>query len=892
MNKMRRTWIVLVTVTGMTLALSGCRTTPSGTGEDLAPGSTITTAAGVAIGAPQGAIQESVGLTVDLMVKPPQSALPDGAKAVGDAFELTTARAVQTPANAPLLVGLPIPPGASRDHLALAVFVPADRVDYDLVGIDDGIRYAPGDSWSLVPGQVDDSHDLLVALLGSVPTGGQVLRLVESPEVDSPPVAPQRTEAAQAVTLGFVARCAGFAVLDRNRECTASDEAAASQELENVYQDIRVGQGFKDPYLRMEVAIHSLFPAVVAELNYIVELRPFRTEDDYDGVCKVNARGAGNHGRYSFSDRNIVVCFGAPVTTTFDAGRVDTMRHEYFHATQYPYTTSATSWFKESTAVTAQDSLASFVRDTGRDPRDVDVEVMAKPQMYQLQDFWIYLGQRYGLALSDLIPFLQAGGNAAAIDHVLSTDATFAGIETFGDAYWAWSKNQTFEKQVPLGGAGFATTCGLDLNRRGEAVALADGSLPHVLRYTVAAPPGALTVVLAPLSSAVYRIDLSALSGSSYQATPRVTASDPDIRVKFFDASDLGTLDCVSRPETSSRSISVSANQDQTWYVLISNAGTDGNAAFTLGFGAATPSVDITSPREGSRFDEGDTIAFRAIGRGFQGADPADIYVHWTYQDYRDVTVSLGTTQGDDVLAVDRLCDGSYTVTATAFQSTGGRGATDQVSLQVTQPSSPPPNCAPSVSITGPDDGAVFTLGSSVSFTASIDDDHPETTSPVFPLTWRDGGPSGTILAQDTVSFSTAALAEGVHTIYVSYGNASDQIGINIVDTNNTAPNATIASPGDRVSLMWEPYYDGASGMNIPVSGTGSDAEDASVTLTWSSREEGTATWYEFGSGTNATWHLPIVSPKKTYELRLVAKDSGGLTGQVIHTITIIGPPT
>jgi hypothetical protein len=186
----------------------------------------------------------------------------------------------------------------------------------------------------------------------------------------------------------------------------------------------------------------------------------------------------------------------------------------------------------------------------------------------------------------------------------------------------------------------------------------------------------------------------------------------------------------------------------------------------------------------------------------------------------------------------------------------------------------------------------VFALGSSVSFSAAIDDDHPETASPVFPLTWRDGGPSGAVLAQNTVSFSTAALAEGAHTIYVAYGDASDQIDISVVDTSNTAPSATITSPADNATLMWTDYYDGASGVDIPVSGSGSDAEDASVTLSWSYRVQGTATWYDFAGGPSATWHLPLVSPSETYELRLVAEDSGGLTGQAIHTVTVIGPPS
>lgn len=892
MTRPRTVAAALTAGTALALLLSACQTTPAASGTTLDPGTTVTTEIGVALGATAGALQTAVKVDAVPVTTSALGSLPAGVTALGDAVLLTSDADVQTPANAPLLVGLPIPPGAQRDTLALALLVPADRVDYDLVGTDDGDAYAPGDAWTIVPGQVDDEHDLLVAPLGALPSAGQTVTLVQDPDARSPPLTPQVGAAeSQAVTFGFAAHCRGFAALGRGAECTATDEADAAQALEDAFQDITSGQGFKFPYLRMEFVIRSLFPALVAEVNLVVDLKPFHTEDDWDGDCKVDDSGSGVHGRYSFGDRSITVCFGDPVTRVFNAGRTNTMRHEFFHASQYPYTTSATSWFKESTAVTAQDSLASFVRDTGRGVRDVDVAVMGKPQMYMLQDFWIYLGQRYGLALSDLIPFLEAGGDAAAIDQVIASDPTFSGLGGFGDAYWAWAKNQAFEKQVALGGSGFATACGLDLNG-GATYALKGGAVPPVLSYTVAAPPNDVQRTLTPLTSTVYRLDFAALSSTDYQVTPRVTSSDPDVRVKFVDDADRGSAGCIGKGESSSRTLTIRAGQDQTWYVLISNAGTDGNAGVTLGFGAATPSVEIVSPSQGSSTPEGDPIEFRAIARGFQGADPSDIRVQWSYQDYRGTTVSLGSTQGDAALSVDTLCDGSYTVTANAFDALHGASASAEVDLTVTQPTTPPASCAPSVAITSPSDGATFALGATVAFQAVLDDDHPETDAPVFPITWRDGGPGGSVLAQNVTSFSTAALAEGAHTIYVAYGTASDAIGLTVVNTSNTAPSATISFPGDPATLDWTSYYDGASGVDIPVSGSGSDAEDASVTLTWSYRVAGAVSWISFGSGTTATWHLPLVSPRQTYELRLVAEDSGGLTGEAVHTVTVIGPPS
>ncbi len=185
---------------------------------DLAPGETLTTDAGLALGATPGALVRTIELSVAPVAAPTgAAALPAGAEAVGGAVEIRPASRLDTPANAPLLVGLPIPAGAGRADLAMALFVPASRVDYDLRGTDDG-SFAPGDGWDLIEGRVDDANDHFVAPLATVPNDGQIVMLVRHPAHASPPLgrgSEPAGPAPQAVTLGLVAHCTGFTALGR-----------------------------------------------------------------------------------------------------------------------------------------------------------------------------------------------------------------------------------------------------------------------------------------------------------------------------------------------------------------------------------------------------------------------------------------------------------------------------------------------------------------------------------------------------------------------------------------------------------------------------------------------------------------------------------------------------
>lgn len=309
---------------------------------------------------------------------------------------------------------------------------------------------------------------------------------------------------------------------------------------------------------------------------------------------------------------------------------------------------------------------------------------------------------------------------------------------------------------------------------------------------------------------------------------------------------------------------------------------------------APTPYVLIDAP-SGGGFDESDDVPFSARVVDDIGVDLGDYAVQWSYEMWNGVPFFFGTTApGEEV--THSFCDGTYTVDAVAT-GPGGRTASASVNVTIANADPRPAACAWSIDIVEPAEGATFALGDTIDFRAEIDDDHPETDDPLAPVIWRDGGPSGTIIQQpDALDFSRGSFAEGSHVIHVAYGDVSDQVTIEIIDTPNTAPTATITSPSDGESLFWDDYDDGVSLLDIPVTGTGTDAEDGALSgasLVWAWREVGSGSWnVDDETGISATLTFPIVTGNVSYEIRLVATDGGGLSDADIVTVTVIGPPS
>ncbi len=445
----------------------------------LLPGTSVVTEEDVYLGATADAIEGMTLFSIDNVPEPLETGPFPNARALGKYVRVAAQGDFTTPATEPILVGLPVPAGTDIDRLALAVLVPAETVHIDTRGLGESDPDPePQDSWVLVEGQFNPDGDHLVTTLTALPEGGVTAVLVESgafrPRVQSADVERQQTP-----TLEFEARCVGFDDLNRESECSNADIFFMTGQLEDVFNDLD-SRGFEAPELHIEFDYLSFNPPIVDAVRYVAELHPFITDGEDGSLCLVDMNGSGNHGRYTSSMKRAATCWGEPVETLNGAsyldGRIDTLRHEYFHAIQYAYTYDATTWFKESTAVAAQDSLDTMVRDTGRGVRDVDVQMNAGGQKYNLQDFWVWLGMRFNLGIADVIPFLEAGGDEAALNAVFASD--YPQLGSLAGAYWAWAKNQSFEKVFALGANGFATLCGLDTNAGGTFFALDKNANP------------------------------------------------------------------------------------------------------------------------------------------------------------------------------------------------------------------------------------------------------------------------------------------------------------------------------------------------------------------------------------------------------------------------------
>ncbi|SCZ76745.1 S8 family serine peptidase [Acidaminobacter hydrogenoformans] len=170
----------------------------------------------------------------------------------------------------------------------------------------------------------------------------------------------------------------------------------------------------------------------------------------------------------------------------------------------------------------------------------------------------------------------------------------------------------------------------------------------------------------------------------------------------------------------------------------------------------------------------------------------------------------------------------------------------DEAALSTT-----PDNVAPSVSIASPVDGAVYTVGDSITFTATASD--PEDGDLTGAIAWssnRDGalGTGG--------SFSLTTLSVGTHEIVATVTDSggltgSDLVGMTVKSSTavNTPPVVTISSPSDG--------YIFNTSDTIAFRATALDAEDGDLTdaITWSI-SDGTNTNYYFGPSWDLT--LPV----------------------------------
>jgi PKD repeat protein len=234
----------------------------------------------------------------------------------------------------------------------------------------------------------------------------------------------------------------------------------------------------------------------------------------------------------------------------------------------------------------------------------------------------------------------------------------------------------------------------------------------------------------------------------------------------------------------------------------------------------------------------------------------------WDFGDGNSKTTSSGTT---DHLYTE---GGEFTAVCTV---TDYYGLTDTGSILITVTLNTPPT----VELLSPSDGAIFLVGSELTFTGSAKDtyDDPDELTYIW-----ESSLDGQISAEP--SFTTNALSIGVHIITLAVtdtnGASTEQL-ISIII--NSPPTAAITSPENgRIYLLND---------EILFSGSGEDTEDNTLpgdSLVWTSSIEG-----QIGTGTS--FSTSTLKPG-IHTVTLTVTDSYGAFDTTSITIIINQPPT
>jgi hypothetical protein len=640
MNRSRITPLGRTTAVLLVLAFVVAACTPGSgpEGPSLASGGFVEVLDGIRLAASEDALDEPVALDVAKVEAPfAATPLPPGVQAVGEPFRLAGDRDAYAVGDALIVIGVPVPAGTPTDDLALAVLQPPDALDDG-----DGVT----SEWVLLPGTFDAETETLAVGLGAILSEGRTMVLVRSADYDS--VAPARARSPgidPAVIVefeeGFRVRCVGFS----SGACTAADRSSTEAALDEAYAAWVEGLGYPEPRLVRRVTLDSWAPLRVLVGPYEYELRNFtRSECQNDQGQGVNGRG-----RYLRSSSVAYTCYDA--SQAAPAHR--TTRHEFFHALQYGYPkhlelrSSISNFVAEGTARAAETSQVAFQRSP-RSLRDIDAQLFttgsAVTDDYLAQDFWVYLGLRFGMGLEYLQPILAAGATTATVDTVLTTHSGYPENLTLAEAYWDWARNQAFEKQVDIGGGVLGTTCEFQTAVASVIDVIADASGP-------AATPFNLT----PSTTEVVRFEITNDAAIALDFALNVPRSSSELRIKFFDPADAGTSDCWGDPELSRTTISVPAGTTVERYALVANVDTLLSQAVVP---SVTPQADLSIVLPDGPFQELDSLDFRADLVGVP--DPSAIDIVWTVTDGDDATVPLdfgGTSTSGETVSSEVPCD-------------------------------------------------------------------------------------------------------------------------------------------------------------------------------------------------------------------------------------------
>jgi hypothetical protein len=259
--------------------------------------------------------------------------------------------------------------------------------------------------------------------------------------------------------------------------------------------------------------------------------------------------------------------------------------HELFHAFQAAYFPPPAKngtvikgpdlWVGEGMAEAAVNSAVVMQRDPEDDPHDtlrsVDSPLTSStsPDIYFAQDFWVHLftattpdpatgrSVRRAYPLGDFAELLAAGGTTHDLDNFMQTSPKY---RLLGLEYWAWAKNQAYEKTDVTFGGRLTNPCTLEAPPLVAAPAVIDYPTKDCANVTFTGPLQTKAVV----------IHVNA-DRKNLPVTANNTVS--------FKVYQNGATDCVSVMDGTRTFKNITAGTDLT--VLVSNLST-ATSAFPL----------------------------------------------------------------------------------------------------------------------------------------------------------------------------------------------------------------------------------------------------------------------------------------------------------------------
>ena len=266
------------------------------------------------------------------------------------------------------------------------------------------------------------------------------------------------------------------------------------------------------------------------------------------------------------------------------------------------------------------------------------------------------------------------------------------------------------------------------------------------------------------------------------------------------------------------------------------------------------PTVEITSPENGSQFITGDSIEITAAA-----SDPDGEITSVSFYNGSDLLENV--TETPYTYTITDAEAGSYSFVCVAYDNSGDSAVSDTVKVTV----SDSVNIPPTVEITAPENGAEFNAGESIEITASASDEDGTISS----VSFYNGDELLDEVTDAPYAYTITDAQTGSYSfICIAFDNSGDSavsetVSVTVTEIENIPPTVEITAPEDGAEFN--------AGESIEITASASD-------------EDGTISSVSFYNGdelldevTEAPYTYTITDAEAgSYSLSCVAYDNSG----------------